>query len=117
MADLHIPLDVRDGGEADEIMARADLNGDGEIDVEEFRLLVGGNTLLEMLLQGLSLHRALAHALGGSMEACEKTLEPEIDERVRGSVPLISGIVKKALEGIRAAERQRAEPSAAGGVK
>ena len=99
MADLHIPLDVRDGGEADEIMARADLNGDGEIDVEEFRLLVGGNTLLEMLLQGLSLHRALAHALGGSMEAFEKMPDPEINERVRGSMPLISGIIKRPSEG------------------
>lgn len=117
LADLHIPLDVRDEGEADELMARADLNGDGSIDAEEFQVLVGGNTLLEMLLQGLSVHRALAHGLGGSMEAFRKMPDSEIDARVRRSMPLVSGIIKKAVEGIRAAEQQAAERSAAGGAK
>ena len=81
-------------------------------------MLVGGNTLLEMLLQGLSLHRALAHALGVSMEAFRKMPDHEIDERVRESMPLVCGIIKKGLKEIRgAAEQQRAERRAAGGDK
>jgi len=85
-------------------MSRMDIDVDGLIDFDEFRLFVKGSSDLERLLLTIPILRALSNQLGGNIEGYMKLSDSAVYEAAKSFLPILAALLRKNIHTLRQVE-------------